>query len=281
MPTSPGQLPRNSPLDAFPSIDSVENNELKEAVKHLQDAIEDAKPALDAIDDNNTWAQTTQKQSNLVKPKNLDRIWTAFDPLMADKDYLAGSKRKVREYVQKAYNATFSVTSRITKERALVGFVYLTSSKAGVKTLVRDAIDPSAPPCFNIGAALFSPERGWGYAQKALTQMLKLAFGSLGAHRVQAHVVDGPLKMTALRVFNELSFTYEGTQRRALYSPLFANWKDVTTLAVLDTDWMVHQHLLDLGTTVPGRNLELWDAMFERQEHERSILLKRSNASSD
>ncbi|KIY67381.1 hypothetical protein CYLTODRAFT_323987, partial [Cylindrobasidium torrendii FP15055 ss-10] len=126
----------------------------------------------------------------------------------------------------------------------------------------------------NIGAALLAAERGRGYALDASTQALELAFGSLGAHRVQAHVVDGPLKLTALKVFNRLSFTYEGTQRRAIYSPLFANWKDVTTLAVLDTDWMIHQQFFDLGKTAPGRNLELWDALFERQEEERTNFLK-------
>jgi hypothetical protein len=62
-------------------------------------------------------------------------------------------------------------------------------------------------------------------------------------------------------------FGHEGTRRRAHFSPTDGSWKDVTYLAMLDTEWVMR------GFFRPAPK-SLWDELFARHERERQELLR-------
>lgn len=62
-------------------------------------------------------------------------------------------------------------------------------------------------------------------------------------------------------------FGHEGTRRRALFSATDGTWKDVTYLAMLDTEWMMRAFF----TPAPK---SIWDELFARHERERRELLQ-------
>jgi hypothetical protein len=67
-------------------------------------------------------------------------------------------------------------------------------------------------------------------------------------------------------------FSHEGTRRQGFHCPLTAEWKDVTTLALLVTDWVVHVRDRTHGFRSAPKSL--WDALFARHQREREELLR-------
>lgn len=63
-------------------------------------------------------------------------------------------------------------------------------------------------------------------------------------------------------------FAHEGKRRRSFFSILEQEWKDTTSLAILDTDWMVRSKFLT--KPVPT---SLWDEMLLRHDRERQQLM--------
>lgn len=150
-----------------------------------------------------------------------------------------------------------------------VGFVYLYAGPANL---------PAGEA--NIGIIIRQDMQRRGYARETVQLVLRWAFEELKFHRVQAAILDTPFKDRALRLFIGLGFAHEGTKRRAVYQPegegMAGVWKDVTYLAMLDTEWMLRStrgrgrdsHVLDQPVAM------LWDEMFARHSREREELVR-------
>lgn len=67
-------------------------------------------------------------------------------------------------------------------------------------------------------------------------------------------------------------FSHEGTRRQAFRCPLTEEWKDVTTLALLVTDWFMH--VRDRRNNFRPAPKSLWDALFMRHQQECEELLR-------
>lgn len=143
-----------------------------------------------------------------------------------------------------------------------IGVIYLTSAEL--------------QGTVNIGIALCADSRGEGYATRAVRLLVGWAFTELGCHRVQARIArSGDANSDdALSMFAAQGFMHEGTLRRSLFCPpptdgtgvvgesaTNGEWRDVTTLAVLDTDWALDRHQ---SLSVKS----LWDGMFARHQRE-------------
>jgi len=64
---------------------------------------------------------------------------------------------------------------------------------------------------------------------------------------------------------------YEGTHRRAFFSPFDQKWNDITVLAILDTEYLLR--LAQSSRALPSV-LTFWDTMLARHQREREELLK-------
>ncbi|KAJ8087265.1 hypothetical protein PM082_006095 [Marasmius tenuissimus] len=139
-----------------------------------------------------------------------------------------------------------------------LGFVYLTHTP-GMGT-------ESGLAELSIGIIIVPEERGKGYARAAVTQVLSQVFDERSdCHRVQALVVENYYKEQALNLFTQLRFGHEGTRRRNFYS--FGEWKDITCLGILNTDWVMRKYFKPAPKT-------LWDEMLVRHDRERNELLR-------
>lgn len=65
------------------------------------------------------------------------------------------------------------------------------------------------------------------------------------------------------------NFAHEGTRRRSYFSPMEHEWKDVTYMSILDTDWVMRD--THVSRSAPK---SLWDALFARHQREREELLR-------
>lgn len=156
------------------------------------------------------------------------------------------------------------------------GFVYLIASQQS----------PLAPALgeLSIGIILDRSERGHGLAYEVLDGILAKAFDGFLCQRVQANMIDGPLKGDLLKLFTKLSvglfsflffvltnlcsrFGHEGTRRRSFFCPFTREWKDTTCLGILATDWVIR-------TSIQPAPPSLWDEMFLRHDRERDALLR-------
>ncbi|KAK0204109.1 hypothetical protein DFS33DRAFT_1384366 [Desarmillaria ectypa] len=118
-----------------------------------------------------------------------------------------------------------------------------------------------------IGLILHEKYRGYGYAQQAVQLVVEYAFDELKCHRIQATLLQTPLKAHALKLFTRERFSHEGTRRSTFFSPLEREWKDATSMAMIDTEWVIRSSLVEAPPT-------LWDEMFLRHERERDTLLR-------
>lgn len=137
----------------------------------------------------------------------------------------------------------------------------------------------------NLGIILNKAHRGKGYAREAIELAVKYAFEVKHCHRIQASLLNLSTKdrmvslLTQLYVshaaffgfdsFNDFRrrFGHEGTKRRSFFNPLMGEWQDVTTLAILDTDWAMRSYYKPAPKS-------LWDELFLRHERERDELLR-------
>ncbi|KAK0496369.1 hypothetical protein EDD18DRAFT_204217 [Armillaria luteobubalina] len=76
-----------------------------------------------------------------------------------------------------------------------------------------------------LGIILHEKYRGYGYAQQAVQLVVEYAFEELKCHRIQATLLQTPLKAHALKLFTRERFGHEGTRRGAFFSPLEQEWK--------------------------------------------------------
>ncbi|KAF8553368.1 acyl-CoA N-acyltransferase, partial [Imleria badia] len=130
----------------------------------------------------------------------------------------------------------------------------------------------------NIGVITESSMQRRGYAREAVQLVLRWAFEELKFHRVQAPILDTPDRDRAMRLFIGSGFAHEGTRRRAIFQPegegMAGLWKDVTYLAMLDTDWTLKSTWVRANRPLPPPVPSAWDEMFARHAREREELLQ-------
>ncbi|KAJ7274984.1 hypothetical protein C8J57DRAFT_1062206 [Mycena rebaudengoi] len=141
-----------------------------------------------------------------------------------------------------------------------VGIVYLAYSPF--------AISPAEQVGeLNFGIVIDPEHRGKGYAREAVQLVIQHAFDVKHCHRIQAALIKSPSKDRILSLLTQMRFGHEGTKRRSFFNPLANEWQDVTTLAILDTDWTIR-------TYFKAAPKSLWDELFSRHERERNELLR-------
>ncbi|KIJ14581.1 hypothetical protein PAXINDRAFT_169731 [Paxillus involutus ATCC 200175] len=130
----------------------------------------------------------------------------------------------------------------------------------------------------NIGIILRPEMQNHGYAREAVQLVLRWAFDELKFHRVQAAILDTPCKDRTMRLFIASGFSHEGTRRRAVYQTegdgVAGVWRDVTYLAMVDTDWVLKDAREGKGKAPEQPAMSLWDEMFTRHSREREQLLR-------
>ena len=130
----------------------------------------------------------------------------------------------------------------------------------------------------NIGVITKPDMQHRGYAREAIHLVLRWAFEELKFHRVQAAILDTPFKDRALRLFIGSGFVHEGTKRRAVYQPegegMAGVWRDVTYLAMLDTEWMMKSTWMQANRAPEPPVVSVWDEMFTRHAREREELVR-------
>ncbi|KAI6158194.1 hypothetical protein BKA82DRAFT_4068355 [Pisolithus tinctorius] len=123
----------------------------------------------------------------------------------------------------------------------------------------------------NVGIVISPEKRRKGYAREAMVLALGWVFDELKFHRAQAAIMDMADKDRALLFFTSIGFSHEGIRRRSIYQSGMDGengvWKDVTYLAMLDTEWVVRKSLLARGA--PST---LWEELFNRHSSEREKL---------
>ncbi|OAX40543.1 hypothetical protein K503DRAFT_768487 [Rhizopogon vinicolor AM-OR11-026] len=144
-----------------------------------------------------------------------------------------------------------------------IGIVYVTAAPA--QSVAGEA---------NVGIVMASSYQRKGYAREAVELVLRWVFDELKFHRVQAAIMETPQKDRVMRVFIGQGFTHEGTRRRSVFKKESEDvgggvWKDVTYLAMLDTEWALRDILHKSGPAPT-----LWDEMFVRHTREREDMVK-------
>lgn len=83
------------------------------------------------------------------------------------------------------------------------------------------------------GYYAFAPLAGRGLFRQGFAQVIDLAFGELGLHRLEANVQ--PDNVRSLRLAESLGFQREGYSPRYLF--LDGEWRDHVRTALLSEDW--------------------------------------------
>lgn len=147
-------------------------------------------------------------------------------------------------------------------EDEAIGLVYVTAAPA--QNEAQEA---------NIGIIIAECHQRKGFAREAVELALRWAFEDLKFHRIQAAFMNDAQKDRAMRLFIGQGFTHEGTRRRSVLKPerggMVGVWKDVTYLAMLDTEWSLRTVLKHKGPPPT-----LWDEMFTRHTKEREEMVK-------
>ncbi|KAI6159065.1 hypothetical protein EDD17DRAFT_922070 [Pisolithus thermaeus] len=142
-----------------------------------------------------------------------------------------------------------------------IGLIYVHSSPSNIPA--REV---------NVGIVVCSQKRRRGYAREAMLLALGWVFDELKFHRAQAAIMDVADKDRAILFFTSVGFSHEGIRRRSVYQPRMdgrdGEWKDVTYLAMLDTDWVVRKSLIARGCA-PST---LWEELLNRHAKEREAL---------
>lgn len=142
-----------------------------------------------------------------------------------------------------------------------IGLIYIHSSDANIPA--REV---------NVGIVVRSHKRRKGYAREAMVLALGMVFEEFGFHRAQAAIMDVADKDRAILFFTSVGFSHEGIRRRSIYQPGMdgkdGEWKDVTYLAMLDTDWVVRKSRI-ARQRAPST---LWEELFNRHAKEREEL---------
>lgn len=210
----------------------------------------------------------------------LDVLWSeltesAVEPMQAPVPYLINFaedcllcaivmlKRKYEDQVSGDFTIPLE-EEEVFYEEEPIGLVYVTAAPA--QNAAQEA---------NVGIIISECHQRKGFAREAVELALKWAFEDLKFHRIQAAFMNDAKKDRAMRLFVGQGFTHEGTRRRSVLKPerggVVGVWKDVTYLAMLDTEWALRNMLKHTGGgTVPT----LWDEMFTRHTREREEMVK-------
>jgi len=94
-------------------------------------------------------------------------------------------------------------------------------------------IAPSGPWAAKLGYAIGADHWGHGYATDAARTMLRLAFTTLGRHRVTAAI--GPENAASIAVVKHLGFTYEGHLRDHVFTN--GAWRDSLLYSLLEDEY--------------------------------------------
>ncbi|KAI5888677.1 uncharacterized protein SCHCODRAFT_02602078 [Schizophyllum commune H4-8] len=143
-------------------------------------------------------------------------------------------------------------------------------SPVGLVYLVVDAATqtaPDIPVTLNLGLYLAPTFRNQGLGQRVLISVLARAFEVMHAHRVQVRILGNRERHVALALFTKLGFAHEGTRRASFWSPLEALWRDETTMAILDTDWVMRPIRALARRGAPA---DVWEALVERHARYRT-----------
>ncbi|PPR02213.1 hypothetical protein CVT26_012105 [Gymnopilus dilepis] len=104
------------------------------------------------------------------------------------------------------------------------------------------------------------------YLVEALNKAVAEAFEDQQCHRLQAIVVENEEKLYSLELLTASGFRHEGTRRRAFYSSIAHEWKDVTYFAMLATEWVYDND--NTSSSVRLRTSSLWDEILTRHQRE-------------
>ncbi|KAK7046629.1 spermidine n1-acetyltransferase [Favolaschia claudopus] len=157
------------------------------------------------------------------------------------------------------YGSNSAQTLRIDTERKLVGIVYLVTSPLALSP-------PGQIGELNLGIIINNPYRGKGFAREAIQLILKYAFEDRNCHRIQASLLSLSSKERLISLLTHLRFGHEGIKRQAFFNPLINEWQDVTTMAIVDIDWVMRSIRKPAPTS-------LWEELFVRHQREREELL--------
>jgi len=160
----------------------------------------------------------------------------------------------------RGYSVPHNNIDNTPKQKTVIGIVYVTCSP-------HENVPAGEA---NIGIIITPEARGKGLAREATSLVLSWVFDDIGFHRVQARILDNYNKDRAISMFTQLGFVHEGIRRRSVYCPnegVRGAWKDVTYLALLETEWLMRSYLKPAPKN-------LWDEMFARHAREREELLR-------
>ncbi|KIJ37309.1 hypothetical protein M422DRAFT_33840 [Sphaerobolus stellatus SS14] len=147
-------------------------------------------------------------------------------------------------------------------ETAEQGLAWSPSRLAGLIYMTESSIHGEV----NLGLVLLPWARKNGWAQTAGSLALRWAFEEAGYHRVQAAIIAGPHRPATMRLFARMSFSHEGVKRRQVYSQVFLEYKDVTYMGIVDTEYMICRYRPDIPRSP-------WDELLQRHQKEREELL--------
>lgn len=146
-----------------------------------------------------------------------------FDPVRPDAFFTPegqlGELRRAEDERARGTGYAFGIEE--TGTGALVGRIALSN-------VVRSAWGNAT-----IGYFVGEPWNGRGYATAAVAQVLRVAFGDLGLHRVQAAVL--PANAASTRVLERNGFRREGLAER--YLNIAGRWQDHVILAITSEEW--------------------------------------------
>ncbi|KAJ7135969.1 hypothetical protein C8R44DRAFT_869661 [Mycena epipterygia] len=154
-----------------------------------------------------------------------------------------------------------SETIEASAAKKIIGIIYLAASPFS------DSPVPGQIGELNLGIVLHAAHRRKGYAREAIQLVVKHAFDDRHCHRIQASLLQLSSKDRMTSLLTQMRFGHEGTKRRSFFNPMMGEWQDVTTLAILDTDWAMR-------TFYKPAPKSLWDELFLRHERERDELLR-------
>jgi ribosomal-protein-alanine N-acetyltransferase len=94
-------------------------------------------------------------------------------------------------------------------------------------------LGPTGVRAAHLGYAINADHWGRGYATDTSRVMLRLAFGTLGLHRVSAAI--GPENEASIAVVKRLGFSYEGRIRHHVFTN--GDWRDSLLYSILEHEY--------------------------------------------
>ncbi|KDR72579.1 hypothetical protein GALMADRAFT_213117 [Galerina marginata CBS 339.88] len=166
-------------------------------------------------------------------------------------------KKRARQAAQAARPLPASPASA-KKEVVPIGVIYLWTSQ--------NFEDPLHVGEYSMGFYIAPDYRKREYLVDALNDVVKQAFNDHQCHRLQSIIVENNDKLYTLQLLAAAGFRHEGTRRRAFFSSIDQEWKDVTYLAMLATEWVYDNN--NSSSSVRLRTSSLWDEILARHQRE-------------